>query len=154
MTEDEMAGWYHQLNGHEFEQALGNGEGQGSLACCSPWGHKELDNLQGIFLIKGSNMCLLRLLHWQLGSLPLVPPRCTTQLSSNSIFLLASLHIAAAFLFFCKSDHITPLFKSLSLPSGQKPNALALFGDLLPWSRPLQPHLLTPTLSSRTPEPW
>ena len=63
MTEDEMAGWYHQLNGHEFEQALGNGEGQGSLACCSPWGHKELDSLQGIFLIKGSNMCLLRLLH-------------------------------------------------------------------------------------------
>ena len=42
-TEDEMVGWHHQLSGHEFEQALGNGEGQGSLACCSPWGHKELD---------------------------------------------------------------------------------------------------------------
>ena len=41
MTEDEMVGWYHQLNGHEFEQAPGDGEGQGSLACCSPWGHKE-----------------------------------------------------------------------------------------------------------------
>ena len=38
-----MVGWHHQLNGHEFEQALGDGEGQGSLACCSPWGHKELD---------------------------------------------------------------------------------------------------------------
>ena len=37
MTEDEMVGWYHQLNGHEFEQAPGDGEGQGSLACCSPW---------------------------------------------------------------------------------------------------------------------
>ena len=37
MTEDEMVGWHHQLNGHEFEQALGDGEGQGSLACCSPW---------------------------------------------------------------------------------------------------------------------
>ena len=37
MTEDEMAGWHHGLNGHEFEQALGVG-GQGSLACCSPWG--------------------------------------------------------------------------------------------------------------------
>ena len=34
---------YHQLDGHEFEQALGVGDGQGSLACCSPWGHKELD---------------------------------------------------------------------------------------------------------------
>ena len=43
MTEDEMVGWHHQLNGHEFEQALGNGEGQGRLACCSPWDNKELD---------------------------------------------------------------------------------------------------------------
>ena len=42
-TEDEMVGWPHQLNGHEFEQALGVGDGQGSLACCSPWGCKELD---------------------------------------------------------------------------------------------------------------
>ena len=43
MTEDEMVGWHHQLNGHELGQYLGNGEGQGSLACCSPWGHKESD---------------------------------------------------------------------------------------------------------------
>ena len=43
MTEDEMAGWHHGLNGHEFEQILGDGEGQGSLACSSPWGLKELD---------------------------------------------------------------------------------------------------------------
>ena len=43
MTEDKMVGWHHQLNGHEFEQALGDGEGQGSLACCSPWGRKESD---------------------------------------------------------------------------------------------------------------
>ena len=43
MTEDEMIGWYHWLNGHEFEQALGFGDGQGSLACYSPWGHKESD---------------------------------------------------------------------------------------------------------------
>ena len=41
MTEDEMVGWHHQLNGHEFEQASGDGDGQGSLACCSPWGYKE-----------------------------------------------------------------------------------------------------------------
>ena len=40
-TKDEMVGWHHWLNGHEFEQAPGDGEGQGSLACCSPWGHKE-----------------------------------------------------------------------------------------------------------------
>ena len=43
MTEDEMFGWHHQLNGHEFEQTPGDGEGQGSLACCSPWGRKESD---------------------------------------------------------------------------------------------------------------
>ena len=40
---DEMVGWHHCLNGHEFEQALGVGEGQGSLVCSSPWGHRELD---------------------------------------------------------------------------------------------------------------
>ena len=38
-----MVGWHHQLSGHESEQVPGDGEGQGSLACCSPWGHKELD---------------------------------------------------------------------------------------------------------------
>ena len=43
MTEDEMVGWHHQLNGPEFDQALGVGDGQGISACCSPWGHKELD---------------------------------------------------------------------------------------------------------------
>ena len=43
MTEDEMVGWHHWLNGHEFEQILGDGERQGSLVCCSPWGCKVLD---------------------------------------------------------------------------------------------------------------
>ena len=43
MTEDEMVGWYHQLNGHEFQQTPGDGEAQGSLACCSLWGCKESD---------------------------------------------------------------------------------------------------------------
>ena len=43
MTEDEMVGWHCRLDGHEFEQALGDSEEQGSPACCSPWGHKELD---------------------------------------------------------------------------------------------------------------
>ena len=43
MTEDEMVGWHHRLHTHEFEQAQGVGDGQGSLACCSPWGCEELD---------------------------------------------------------------------------------------------------------------
>ena len=64
-TEDEMVGWHHQLYGDEFEQAPGAGDGQGGLACCSPWGHKELDmtewlnwtenSFQITFLLHGSN---------------------------------------------------------------------------------------------------
>ena len=42
-TEDELVGWHHRLDGHEFEQALGADDGQGSLVCCSPWSHKESD---------------------------------------------------------------------------------------------------------------
>ena len=45
-TEDEMVGWHHQFNGHEFEYAPGAGDGQGSLACCSPWSRKELDTTE------------------------------------------------------------------------------------------------------------
>ena len=44
--QDEMVGWHHQLNGHELEQTPGDSEGQGSLACCSAWGHKDLDTTE------------------------------------------------------------------------------------------------------------
>ena len=46
MTEDKMAGWHHRLSGHEFEQTLGNSEGEESPACCSPWGSKESDTTE------------------------------------------------------------------------------------------------------------
>ena len=46
MTEDDMIGWLHQFNAQEFDQTPGDGQGQGSLACCSPWGHKELDTTE------------------------------------------------------------------------------------------------------------
>ena len=46
MTEDEMAGWHHRLDGHEFEQTLGVDDGQGGLVCFSPWGHKESDTTE------------------------------------------------------------------------------------------------------------
>ena len=46
MTVDEIVGWHHRLGGHEFKQALGVGDGQGGLACCSPWGHKESDTTE------------------------------------------------------------------------------------------------------------
>ena len=49
-----MAGWHHQLNGHESEQTLGDSEGQRSLACCSPWGHKELDTTEQV-----NNKCII-----------------------------------------------------------------------------------------------
>ena len=45
-TEDEMAGWHYLLNGHEFEQTPVDSDGQGSLVCCSPWGHKESDTTE------------------------------------------------------------------------------------------------------------
>ena len=48
MTEDEMVGWHHLLNRHEFEQAPGVGDGQGSLGCCSPWGLKESHMTEGL----------------------------------------------------------------------------------------------------------
>ena len=46
MTEEEMVGWHHRHNGHEFEKALEGGDGQGSLACCNPWGYKESDTTE------------------------------------------------------------------------------------------------------------
>ena len=46
MTEEEMVGWHHQLDGHEFEYALGVGNGQGSLVCCSRWSRKDSDTLE------------------------------------------------------------------------------------------------------------
>ena len=46
MTENERVGWHHRLKGCEFEQALGDSEGQGSLVCTSPWGYKELDTTE------------------------------------------------------------------------------------------------------------
>ena len=56
MTEDEMAGWHYQHNGRESEQALGDGEGQGSLVCYSPWDHKELDTTEQL----NNNNCLIK----------------------------------------------------------------------------------------------
>ena len=59
MTEDEMAGYYYWLDGHEFEQAPGVGDEQGSLVCCSPWGYKELDTTEWLNWLKltGVELC-------------------------------------------------------------------------------------------------
>ena len=58
-TEDEMVGWHHQLNGHEFEQAPRFGDILGSLVCCSPWGHKELDSTERLNLTKNTQSRVL-----------------------------------------------------------------------------------------------
>ena len=60
MTEDEMVGWHHRLNGYEFGWTLGVGDGQGGLACCSSWGHKELDMTEWL------NWTELQLKQWKL----------------------------------------------------------------------------------------
>ena len=68
-TEDEMVGWHHWLDGHEFEQAVGVGDGQGSLACCSPWGHKESDMTERLnWLMVVLLLVILRNLHTVLHS--------------------------------------------------------------------------------------
>ena len=61
MTEDEMVGWHHRLNGYEFEQALGLGDRQGSLACYSPWGCKESDTTEQLLLLLLSRFSCVRL---------------------------------------------------------------------------------------------
>ena len=79
MTEDEIVGWYYQLNGHEFEQAPGDGEGQGSLACCSPWGHKESDLIEGL---NKSYSCLWLL--FLCSCIPLLSLRLITETCSKA----------------------------------------------------------------------
>ena len=59
MTENKMVGWHHQLDGHESEQAPEVGDGQGSLVCCSPWGHKESDMAEWLNWTIGVSLCIL-----------------------------------------------------------------------------------------------
>ena len=61
-TEDEIVGWHHWLDGHEFEQAPGVGDGQGSLACCSPWGHKELDTNERLNWTEQGRIFIMRII--------------------------------------------------------------------------------------------
>ena len=63
-TEDEMVGWHHRLDGHEFEQIPGDGEGQGSLACCSLWDHEESDITER----PNNNYNLVVLVFWKIKS--------------------------------------------------------------------------------------
>ena len=65
VTEDELVGWHHWLNGHEFEQTLGDSEGQRSLACCSPWGCKESDTTEWLNWTGQLSTCGVYSMSWQ-----------------------------------------------------------------------------------------
>ena len=96
MTEDEMVGWHHQLDGHEFEQAPGVGDGQGSPACCSLWGHKESDTtkrLNGTELMK---YCSSQ--HWTL-----LPSPVTSM--TGVVFVLALSEVLFSFLMVYTLSH-------------------------------------------------
>jgi len=95
MTEDEMVGWHHRLDGHGLEQAPGDGEGLGSLACCSPWAHKELDTTEWT--------TFLNLLPF-FG--PPFPPS-SSLLSESSVGL-------SIFTLLCKHHHILSTWKHFS----------------------------------------
>ena len=58
MTKDEVVGWHHRFNGHEFLQTLGDNEGQGSLVCCRPWSCKESDTAEQLNNNKKKTICL------------------------------------------------------------------------------------------------
>ena len=78
MTEDEMVGWHHRLDRHEFDEAPGVGDGQGILACCCPWGCKESDMTEHLNQMKRNFLHLLilsmniffKFMDWHLGQLP------------------------------------------------------------------------------------
>ena len=83
MAEGEMMAWHHLLNGHEFEQSPGDGEEQGRLACCSPWGHKELDTTEQL-----NDNNLHTTTQMLLRSAPIFSAQCWTFLSMVLIELL------------------------------------------------------------------
>ena len=86
MTENEMVGWHHQLNGHGFEQAPGDGDGQGSLECCSPWGCKELNTTE---LLNNKNLQHLSHVSKPSPQAPtLLEPSSIPPAKSNFLFIL------------------------------------------------------------------
>ena len=154
VTEDEMVGWYQWLNGHELEQAPGDGEGQGSLACYSPWGHKESDTTEWL-----NNNTATILVHSF--------SHLVSMTSSQMIFLLLPLDSYAVLktagrgiLVRCKSHCASPMLKPPSgVPSHleQKPVWLrgqtSHVGFSLPLLLPSLP-LLQPSCFWLTSHPW
>ena len=84
MIEDEMVGWHHWLNGHEFEQTQGDGEGQGSLAWYSPWGGKELDMNERLNNNKGKILYFKRKLNYRRAKVQHAKDTLSDALSVNN----------------------------------------------------------------------
>ena len=106
MTEDEMVRWHHQLNGHEFEQALGVGDGQESLACCSPWGRKELDEIEWVNWKTGISFFLAMLLSlvWEHGVLTELPGKsCVSFYNQDTCWLVIKLITVMILVISCPS---------------------------------------------------
>ena len=121
MTEDETVGWHHRLNAHKLEQTLGDGEGQGSLVCCSSWGREESDTTQQL---NSSNK------QWDLR--PLV-----IQFSLNHAELLGNLTGKKKKLV-AKAGHSSLQFKAFSMPES----------DLENWSDDIDTVLLVTVIAS------
>ena len=83
-TDDKMVGWHHWLSGCKFEQALGDGEGQGSLVCCSPWSRKELDTIEQLNNKTCQNIDLCIYLSW-LSWFSIVAPELLTGMGGLSL---------------------------------------------------------------------
>ena len=101
MTEDDMVGWHHVLNGHEFEQTPGDGEGQGSLACCSSWDCKESDmteqlnnSIRPSVFTHPIKLPLLFLLCRQVRSDWSTLEQCLTYFNKTSLLLLLMLFVS------------------------------------------------------------
>ena len=142
MTKDEMAGWHHWVDGHEFKQALGVGEEQGSLACCSQWGCKELDmteRLNWICIIKCYNITnyIVRFLsvRWSLtpSSCRQTGPSenilCSHLLSSPPHFLLdvSFLHCHGMYAFTLRGPHLLLSLLCIQMYSALAPVLLLLW---------------------------
>ena len=128
LTEGEMVGWPHQLNGHEFEQAPGGGDGQGSLACCSPWGHSQasLSDWTTANHISYPNLPLRNVRDFPTGC---VCSLCSLGLESPHLFPIPSLLMTPYPSFWTISSTTYFCLHSQDLPFTPKPKQSFLLAD-------------------------
>ena len=120
MTEDEMVGWHHRLDGHEFGQSLGAlsiGDGQGGLACCRPWGHSESDTTERLnkscTVFAMSLLCEEAVLCHVLSRVPLfVTPWTAARQASLSFTISRSLLKLMSIELIMSSNHLSQSFQS------------------------------------------